>query len=113
MPLEKAIWISYDLGLTGDYNGLYKWLDSLDAKECGTHTALVRRDYPVDDDQMISEDIKALMSKHVRIDPNDRVYLILRDKEGLIKGKFIFGGRKKATWEGYSQPDDDSEDTSI
>ena len=31
----STIWISYDLGVRGDYEGLYAWLDSHGAKECG------------------------------------------------------------------------------
>ena len=31
----NTVWISYDLGIRGDYEGLYAWLDSHRAKECG------------------------------------------------------------------------------
>jgi hypothetical protein len=33
--LKKTIWLSYDLGIRGDYKGLYEWLDNHEAKECG------------------------------------------------------------------------------
>ncbi len=26
--MKKALWISYDIGVRGDYEGLYAWLDS-------------------------------------------------------------------------------------
>jgi len=32
--MKQTIWISYDLGLQGDYPGLYRWLDLHKAKEC-------------------------------------------------------------------------------
>ncbi len=32
---KTAIWLSFDLGVRGDYKGLYHWLDQHDAKECG------------------------------------------------------------------------------
>ena len=28
--MKKAIWISYDLGIGGDYDGLYRWLANHD-----------------------------------------------------------------------------------
>lgn len=33
--MTKAIWISYDLGIGGDYDGLYRWLANHKAVECG------------------------------------------------------------------------------
>lgn len=33
--VTKTIWISYDLGVGGDYEGLYAWLDNNEATECG------------------------------------------------------------------------------
>lgn len=32
MP-TRTIWISYDLGVQGDYEGLYGWLDTHKARE--------------------------------------------------------------------------------
>ena len=37
---QKAVWISFDLGVQGDYEGLYRWLDSFDARECGENLVL-------------------------------------------------------------------------
>ena len=31
--ISKAIWLSFDLGIGGDYPGLYKWLDNHKAIE--------------------------------------------------------------------------------
>jgi len=28
-------WLSFDLGLRGNYELLYAWLDAMEAKECG------------------------------------------------------------------------------
>jgi hypothetical protein len=38
---KKAIWISYDFGLNGDYTGLYTWLDNMKAIECGNSLAFI------------------------------------------------------------------------
>ena len=41
---RKAIWISYDFGLKGDYMGLYTWLDNHNALECGNGLAYCNYD---------------------------------------------------------------------
>ena len=33
--MNKALWLSYDLGVKGDHEGLDAWLDDHDAEECG------------------------------------------------------------------------------
>jgi hypothetical protein len=37
---EKAVWMSFDLGVKGDYEGLYRWLDARQARACGDSVAL-------------------------------------------------------------------------
>ena len=37
--MESIVWMSYNLGVTGDYEGLYAWLDEHNAKECGNSVA--------------------------------------------------------------------------
>jgi hypothetical protein len=32
-------WLSFDLGLQGDYDNLYAWLDKQGAQECGDSVA--------------------------------------------------------------------------
>ena len=39
--MEKTIWISFDLGITGDHESLYAWLDDHEAKECGNNLAVL------------------------------------------------------------------------
>jgi len=33
--MKKLIWIAFDLGVRGDYDGIYEFLDTHEAKECG------------------------------------------------------------------------------
>ena len=40
--MKKAIWISYDLGIKGDFQGLYAWLDDHDGIECGNSVAFIQ-----------------------------------------------------------------------
>ena len=37
----STVWISYDLGVRGDYEGLYAWLDAHDAKVTFNERAFV------------------------------------------------------------------------
>jgi hypothetical protein len=40
VPIKKIAWMSFDLGVQGDYEGLYRWLDAQGARECGDNLAL-------------------------------------------------------------------------
>ena len=95
---SKTFWLSYDLGLKGDYEGLYQWLDGHQAKECGNALAVFKRDVS---GGTFVEDIKRDLTDSIKFKDSDRIYLIWRDGK-LNKGKFIVGGRKRAPWEGYA-----------
>lgn len=102
--INKAIWLSYDLGLGGDYPGLYTWLDNHNAFECGDNVAFFN--YEIKQDQLkellptILNDIK----QSVELRTGDRLYVVYREVEGSrsrVKGDFIYGRRKSNPWEGY------------
>lgn len=102
--VKKAIWLSYDLGIGGDYPGLYKWLDNHRAIECGDSVAFFF--YTVDNnklDQLLDILFKDI-DQSVELRSGDRLYVIRRvstDTKSSIKGKFIYGKRKSNPWEGY------------
>jgi len=101
MTTKNGFWISYDLGLKGDYSGLYTWLDTVSAKECGDSIAFFTKEYK--GEQIITE-IKKEIREYVTLSKTDRIYLIFLEKESKkVKGKFLFGGRKRAPWEGYAK----------
>lgn len=105
---KRSVWLSYDLGLRGDYSGLYAWLDNHGALECGDATAYLLLEPKGAD---ISEWLTNELAQHVKLSPKDRIYAIYH--EGLkMKGKFISGGRRRAPWEGYGQQEvaEDTED---
>ncbi len=109
MMTNKAFWVAYDLGLKGDYSGLYTWLDTVKAKECGDSIAFFTKAYGDDFIEKIKRDI----AKFTKLNNTDRVYLIFRDAEtGKTKGRFLFGGRKRAPWEGYATGVQGSEEDS-
>ncbi|MEW6776807.1 MAG: hypothetical protein AB1405_10970 [Bdellovibrionota bacterium] len=96
----KQIWISYDLGLNGDYDGLYRWFDAHGAKECGDRLATLEFNVKRDLQRELEKDLK----KAFKVGKEDRLYVIYRDSEtNKVKGRFLFGGRRAAPWIGTSQ----------
>ncbi|HUT97619.1 MAG TPA: hypothetical protein VM054_00925 [bacterium] len=97
---KQRIWLSYDLGIEGDYESMYFWLDSHEARECGDSVAsfvyIFRHD--------LIEEIKSDLEANVNLRKKDRVYIIFYDTvKKSLRGGFIFGGRKRhAPWFGYA-----------
>lgn len=99
LKTKKTFWLSYDLGLKGDYSALYSWLDNHKAKECGDSLAVFQYNAPGDHINRLKNDL----GKNVSLRKSDRVYLIWIDNnDKKVKGKFIYGGRKPAPWEGFN-----------
>ena len=88
---QARYWLSFDLGLRGNYEELYEWLDGVGAKECGESVATFRSDKTRD---QLAGELAALLGPERKT----RLYLISL-KQG---GKFIAGKRKAAPWAGYS-----------
>lgn len=96
---KSTIWISYDLGVRGDYESLYAWLDSHGAKECGDSLAILTYEYR----GSLTERLRAELTKAFAVNKRTRIYVIHRDqKTDKNRGKFIFGGRRAPPWTGYS-----------
>ncbi|HTV31965.1 MAG TPA: hypothetical protein VME69_02525 [Methylocella sp.] len=109
MP-TSMIWISYDLGVSGDYEGLYSWLDSRKAKECGDSLAVISYTFKKD----LLAELKAEISKNLKISKRTRIYVIHTDHATKkSKGKFIFGGRRVAPWSGYATSESDIADEEV
>jgi len=68
--MHTVMWMSYDLGVKGDYEGLYAWLDEHSAAECGNSVAFLRYEYSADFLSELKEDI----ARHVNLDKRDRIY---------------------------------------
>ena len=98
--MEQIIWLSYDLGVRGDYESLYIWLDFYEARECGDSFAALHYEYKRNLESEIKKDLK----ESVNLRKSDRIYLIYEDdKSGKLKGKFIIGRRKRSPWEGFAE----------
>jgi hypothetical protein len=105
---KKAIWISFDLGLKGDYSSLYTWLDNYSAVECGNGLAFFN--YNTSSMSNTEDLIKSLsesLKATVKLSKSDRVYVIWKHSSGKMKGKFLNGRRRQAPWEGYGEIDRD------
>ncbi len=105
--MEKTVWLSYDLGIRGDYNGLYEWLDNQKAKECSDNIAV----FKYDAENSLIEDMKKDLSENVNIKKRDRIYLIWKE-DNKVKGRFLFGKRKASPWEGYGTHETDQDEDS-
>jgi hypothetical protein len=109
--MKKAVWISYDLGVKGDYQGLYAWLDDHEAIECGNSVAFIR--YEVSSEAELLENLKQDLQENVEFKAGDRIYVVRRETvDGVkkVRGKFIIGKRKSNPWEGYGSSIDDTID---
>jgi hypothetical protein len=105
--MKKAFWLSYDLGIKGDYTGLYTFLDSVDAKECGDSITFFQKDYGNDFLDSLTNELK----KYVKLNNTDRIYVVYADSSSKkTKGKWLFGGRKRAPWEGYAVKESSTEE---
>src|SRR4051812_39530662 len=95
----SAVWISYDLGVRGDYEGLYTWLDEHDARECGESLAFINYRYSGD----LRDSLTTALTEAIETDKRTRLYVIYKDREtNKIKGRFVCGGRKSAPWDGFA-----------
>jgi len=96
--MNRTYWLSYDLGVGGDYEHLYQWLDDHDALPCGNSVAMIHYTTKKKDvDQAFADDL----TQNISLNPGNILYIIRRNDSGEIKGRFIFGKRKSSPWEGY------------
>jgi hypothetical protein len=94
--MKKAVWLPFDLGVKGDYESLYQWLDTREAIECGDNVAFFNHE---SDGIDIPGEIKRSLLESIQVDAKTRVYIIYR-QDKAIKGRFLFGGRKAPPWSG-------------
>jgi hypothetical protein len=97
--MTKNFWISFDLGIKGDYEAMYSWLDSSNAKECGDNFAYITN---YDYDNVFIDDLKEDLNCMVKINPTDRIYIVYRKDDTKDTGTFLFGKRKRNPWQGFS-----------
>ena len=104
--------LNYDLNFNGDYDGLYKWLDDHNAKNCGQNFCefFYSSDNKVDSSQSekvaAQKTLKSLesdLTKSVSLKRGDRIYLIGIMPDGMSFGGFLTGDYGPKPWAGYGQ----------
>lgn len=111
--VKKAVWLSYDLGIGGDFPGLYKWLDNHEAVECGNSIAFFFYSIDKAKTSNLVDVLEDELKKAINLRAGDRLYIIRREEQGSkvnVKGTFICGKRKSNPWEGYGDNDSISEE---
>lgn len=106
--MNKTIWISFDFGLKGDYQNLYTWLDNHNALECGQNLACLKYPYSkgISDGFSFFELLKKDITESIKLSKTDKLYVIYKDPDtSKMKGKWLNGTRKAASWEGYGKID--------
>ncbi len=103
---KKAIWLSFDFGLKGNYSALFTFLDNHKATDCGNGLAyFVYDNKDMLKSEALIEKLKNELKEAISPSSSDRIYVIWRDDDKLtssVKGKFLFGNRKTPIWNGYS-----------
>ncbi|MCH5221289.1 MAG: hypothetical protein J1F05_03040 [Muribaculaceae bacterium] len=102
----RKYWLSYDLGVGGDYSSLYEWLDDHDAVPCGNSVAFFSYSTRKDD---IDKALRDELTGKIDLNPGNKLYII-RFVGGNVKGSFIYGKRSGTPWEGYGTKNEDGDD---
>ena len=76
--MRIRIWLSFDLGVSGDYERMYMWLDDKGTKECGDSVASLMFTYYGD----LLASLKSEIENAVSLNKRSRVYVVYRDHEG-------------------------------
>ncbi|MFT4222304.1 hypothetical protein [Dysgonomonas sp.] len=112
--MKKTIWLTYDLGVGGDYANFYSWLDDNKATECGNNVAYLQIDIPnANSDNDVVQTVKNSLKSKIKFEATSRVYLIrakIEDGKTKMAGSFIIGKRKANPWEGYGTASDETID---
>lgn len=108
---SRIVILNFDLGIRGDYDNLYAFLDNNNALDCGNSNCVFEYHFKgtdlkyEDKFQQLKEEIEGIIS----FNRNDRIYTIVHNEEGVPRGKFLFGQRKTPIWDGYGKKDDDDD----
>lgn len=110
---KQRVWITFDLGVRGDYDRLYQWLDEKQAVEFGNGAATFEYDFKKDANDINSmlEQLRKDIDDNVNCDAKTKIYaLTLQNGQSRPAGSFIFGKRKPSPWEGYASKEKDAID---
>ena len=95
--MKQMIWLSFDLGIRGDYEGMYSFLDNHEAMECGDNMAALQFEWSGGD---MVKSLQKSLKESVKTEKRSRIYVVFKDGT-KVKGKFVVGKRKSSPWKGY------------
>jgi hypothetical protein len=95
--MKQTIWLTFDLGIRGDYESMYRFLDTHNAKECGDRVAVFSYEFEGDLIAKLTEDLRS----KVEFNSRSRIYVIYRREDGKPRGRFVVGKRKSPIWTGF------------
>lgn len=104
--MKAFIWLSFDLGVRGDFEGMYAFLDAHEAKECGDSLGALSYEYKKDLLVELTKELRATIT----FDKRSRVYVVYPSAMGKTTGKFIIGKRKSPAWAGFGPSQGQEED---
>ena len=90
--MRRRYWLAFDLGLRGNYESLYEWLDNMEARECSDSMATFITEKSRAD---ITAELSGILDGE-----KARIYIVGRVQRDFA-GRFILGKRKRAPWTGY------------
>lgn len=98
--MEKAYWLSYDLGVGGNYDKLYGWLDDHEAVPCGDSVAFFKYQYKEGENP--DDKLKKDLLEALELRAGNKLYVIrINDDKKQAIGSFIYGKRSGAPWKGF------------
>jgi len=96
--MKTGIWISYDLGIKGDYPALFAWLEDHGARECGDSVAFLRYEHT----GPLLAGLRSELLPIVEGNRSARLYVVYqKGKNQAHSGTFLYGNRKAAPWTGF------------
>ena len=101
-----SYWVIYDFSYPNSYGEFYQWIAEVDneAKECGINSAYFKFNGDIND-------LKKSLSKAITNAKKERIYVIHKNENDIISGKFLFGKRKRSTpWDDYIMLDEENDD---
>ncbi|MCZ8143779.1 hypothetical protein [Flavobacterium sp.] len=104
MDYSNYVILNFDLGIRGEYDSLYIFLDTYKAKDCGNSNCFFEYNFhgtDLDYDDKFKQ-LKDDLEDKISISKNDRIYVIVHNEAGKPRGKFLFGQRKTPIWDGYA-----------
>ncbi len=104
--MRHRIWLSFDLGVRGDYEGMYAFLDAHAATECGDSMATFWFEWQ---DDLVAT-LASQLDHALTLDKRSRMYVIYPGPDGRHVGKFVIGHRRSPPWTGYAPSHADEED---